>query len=194
VTLPTLGTSPAATRTVFKLADLPFTPVEEIAGRCLAQAGDVELVVISGGEPLLQAAPLIELIRLLQDAGKRIEIETNGTIAPPAELVGNVEFRCSPKLASAGMPASRTINPEALQAMDAAGAAFKFVVTSPADLDEIDELVETYGLRDIWLMPEGRDAQTIVSRLAWVFDEAVIRGWSVTPRIHVLAHNDRRAV
>jgi len=40
-------------------------------------------VCITGGEPLLQAEELYELVQLLRSAGFRITVETNGSLAPP---------------------------------------------------------------------------------------------------------------
>lgn len=45
------------------------------------------LVVITGGEPLLQQHTLAPFIDALLKAGRRVEIETNGTITPDAVLV-----------------------------------------------------------------------------------------------------------
>lgn len=39
-------------------------------------------VIITGGEPMMQASPLQELINLLEKGGKRISIESNGSYSP----------------------------------------------------------------------------------------------------------------
>src|SRR5919197_2663416 len=41
-----------------------------------------ELVVITGGEPMLQHDKLVELVAQLVEMQRRVEIETNGTIVP----------------------------------------------------------------------------------------------------------------
>lgn len=54
------------------------------------------LVVFSGGEPLRQNIGLA--VRALTDAGYTVQIETNGTLPPPASLIPeDVTFVCSPK-------------------------------------------------------------------------------------------------
>ena len=74
------------------------------------------LAVLTGGEPLMQQRALIPLAHALVSLGKRVEIETNGTYPPTAELTSlGVHFNVSPK-PNADMPASRTIRPGALEA------------------------------------------------------------------------------
>ncbi|MFC9487922.1 7-carboxy-7-deazaguanine synthase QueE, partial [Streptomyces hydrogenans] len=116
----------------------------------------VELVVITGGEPLLQQRNLVPLVRRLLDEGRRVEFETNGTVMPdPALLVDSVRFNVSPKLASFGMDEAKSIVPSVLQAFAASGrASFKFVASSVADIDRIAELVDQHGLAPVWVMPE----------------------------------------
>lgn len=53
-------------------------------------------VVITGGEPTLQLTRT--LVGLLHDAGKFVQIETNGSIALDPELVEDIDWiTCSPK-------------------------------------------------------------------------------------------------
>jgi organic radical activating enzyme len=58
--------------------------VEEIAAELGALAPDCRWVVLTGGEPALQVDA--ELIDALHAAGYRLAIETNGSVALPAEL------------------------------------------------------------------------------------------------------------
>jgi 7-carboxy-7-deazaguanine synthase len=46
----------------------------------------VDLVVVTGGEPLLQQRRLVPLLRACRDRGWEIEVETNGTLAPGPEV------------------------------------------------------------------------------------------------------------
>ena len=128
--------------------------------------------------------------------GRRVEIETNGTIAPLPELAEIVDqFNVSPKLSrfGAGMPASRRIKPEALRAFAATGrAVFKFVVTDVAELDEIDALAAGYGLAPVWVMPEGTDAAVVTTRLRALADPAIRRGYHLSTRLHLVLWGDQR--
>ncbi|MER6912677.1 7-carboxy-7-deazaguanine synthase QueE [Streptomyces sp. NPDC000594] len=156
----------------------------------------VPLVVVSGGEPLNQQKRLLPLVRALRADGCLVEIETNGTVAPSAELIRlGVRFNVSPKLAHAGDPATRRLVPDALRALaEVPGTAFKFVCRGTADLDEVAEIERRYGTSPVWIMPEGRTADDVERRLSALGDETVARGWNLTTRLHVAVWGDRRGV
>lgn len=155
-----------------------------------------DLLVITGGEPLLQRKSL-SCFDAIYDY-KRVEIETNGTVNPGHLLFReNVWFNVSPKLAHSGNPQSRTFVPQAMHEL--AGherAIFKFVVQSRDDLDEIENWIEATRMYDspIYIMPEGTHpldlAQHMPSTLA---DEVVKRGWNLTTRLHTLMWGNERA-
>lgn len=156
----------------------------------------VDLVIVSGGEPLSQQRPLVPLLRLLNQHGIAVDIETNGTRGLLPGFAGMVRrFVVSPKLSHSGDPASRRIVPGALTSLLSSGKAdFKFVVRSVADLDEVDRIVRDNGLHRIWIMPEGRRADDVLRTLREIADDVVRRGWNLTTRLHVLAWGDMRAV
>lgn len=156
---------------------------------------DTELVVITGGEPLVQQRKLAPLVTRLLDAGRQVEFETNGSIAPIPELLcDRIQFNVSPKLASSGVIESQRIAPEALSALAQANSVFKFVITADhreADLAEAYELVSTYALRRVWLMPEGATRETVVAGLHALAEPALQRGWGLATRLHIeLWEND----
>lgn len=155
----------------------------------------VELVVVTGGEPLLQQRTLARLARALVLGGYRVEVETNGTLAPGDELVEYVElFVVSPKLAHAGMMPSQRIRPDVLRRFeDVGGAVLKFVVTTPQDLDECDRVRRHAPELPAWVMPEGRDAKTLDVRMRLLAGEAIRRGYHVSDRLHVRLWGDQRA-
>lgn len=154
------------------------------------------LAVITGGEPLLQQEALLPLVTALTEAGRRVEVETNGTVIPTAELAAQVTvFNVSPKLAGFAAPgdADRRINPEALRYFVASGkAVFKFVASGLADLGEIAAVEERFGLAPVWVMPEGTDTDTVLGRMREVADAVLARGWNLTTRLHVLLWEDTR--
>jgi organic radical activating enzyme len=155
-----------------------------------------ELVVITGGEPLVQQRRLPPLVQGLVAAGRRVEVETNGTIAPRFGLESLVsQFTVSPKLArfGAGMPPTQRINPAVLAKFVATGrAVFKFVVSHPAELDEIAWLTDAHGLAPVFVMPEGTTAAEVTARAAALADPVLARGFHLTTRLHVLLWGDRR--
>ncbi len=166
--------------------------VEQVLGWALDH--DAELMVITGGEPLLQQRRLLPVTAALARAGWRVEIETNGTVAPDAALVETLTaFNVSPKLANSGVAERRRIRPEALARFVATGrAVFKFVVTDPGDLDEVGELVGRFGLHPVWIMPEGTDPDTVLTRLRELAEPVLARGWNLGNRLHIVLWRDER--
>ncbi|MGH3900351.1 MAG: 7-carboxy-7-deazaguanine synthase QueE [Pseudonocardiaceae bacterium] len=165
-------------------------PVTEIASWVRAQA--VDLVVVTGGEPMLQQEAVQRLAELCAPA--RVQVETNGTRIPTASLGTVVElFVVSPKLANSGVARHRRIVPAALRTLAATGSlAWKFVAVGPADLDEIDALVTAYGLAPVWVMPEGTTEEQILARARSLVDPVLDRGWHFSLRLHTLLWGDRR--
>ncbi|MFF2806341.1 radical SAM protein [Streptomyces sp. NPDC058000] len=157
---------------------------------------EVPLIVVSGGEPLSQQRRLLPLLRELRAAGRKVEIETNGTVVPRDDLVAlGVRFNVSPKLSHSGDPESRRIVPAALRAFAAVpDTAFKFVCRNKSDLDEVASLVDRYGTRPVWIMPEGQVPTEVGRHLSALGDDVVARGWNLTTRLHVAVWGDRRGV
>lgn len=156
---------------------------------------DVDMVVVTGGEPLLQQSELEALLRAFKARGMRVEIETAGTIGPAMadDLVDR--WNVSPKLANSGNPLERRYKPEVLRGFESTGrAAFKFVVCEPSDLDEVESIVRDCGLTNVWIMPEGTNASTLLRRSAELADDVVKRGWNLSSRLHILLWGDRRGV
>jgi organic radical activating enzyme len=151
---------------------------------------DVPMVVITGGEPLLQQRALVELLPALSP--RRIEVETAGTLAPSAELVALVDqFNVSPKLANSGNPVEQRWKPDVLRAFQDTGKAiFKFVVTGVEELEE----VAAFDVAPVWVMPEGTSAEVVRERLAALVEPVLARGWNLTPRLHVELWGDKRGV
>ncbi len=152
------------------------------------------LLVITGGEPLLQQRRLVPLVRAARDRGWRVEVETNGTLAPVAVLGALVDrWNVSPKLASSGVDLDLRWQPEALRALAATGRAVaKFVVASPSELDEVAAVAEAGHLTEVWIMPEATDAETVVRRLGVLAPDVLARGWNLSDRLHVLLWGDER--
>jgi 7-cyano-7-deazaguanosine (preQ0) biosynthesis protein QueE len=157
-------------------------------------AHDAALVVITGGEPLIQHRNLLPLVAALHEAGRQIEIETNGTIAPDAALLSLVSrLNVSPKLAGSGVPADRRIRPTALRALRECGkAVFKFVIADDTDIAELIELQARYAFDPVWVMPQGVSEQTVLAGLRALAVPALAQGWNLSPRLHVLLWGDER--
>ncbi|MEZ5743392.1 MAG: 7-carboxy-7-deazaguanine synthase QueE [Sphingomonadaceae bacterium] len=164
----------------------------EVADRIAALAQP--RLVVTGGEPLLQAPALARMLALLPET--IVEIETNGTVAPPPaldKLVG--QYNVSPKLAHSGNPADLALIPECLAAWAANERAFfKFVVTAPEDLAEVDALVAAHAIPParVYLMGEGRDSATLRARAGWIEAACIAQGYNFTDRLHIHLHGDSR--
>jgi 7-carboxy-7-deazaguanine synthase len=158
------------------------------------EAMGVDMLVVTGGEPLLQGRALLPLLAAAGERGWRVEVETNGTLAPPPELVSAVaQFNVSPKLANSGIAEERRLRPAALATLrDTGRAVFKFVAAGVADLDEIEALARDRGLDPVYVMPEGTTAEVVTARLRELAGPALERGFHVTPRLHIVLWGDGR--
>lgn len=152
------------------------------------------LLVITGGEPLLQRTGLAVLLTQLTDPAWRFQFETNGTVSPGL-LVHDprVEFVVSPKLANSGDPAAARLQPAVLREFaDLArrGRAWlKVVCAEPADVVAALELAATYDypLERLWVMAEGITAADHLDTLTRIADTAVAAGVHLGTRLHLLA-------
>lgn len=154
-------------------------------------------LIVTGGEPLMQQARLVELVALLP-AGLVLEVETNGTFVPAPELAARVDqWNVSPKLSNAGGPEPRRLRPDALAALAATGRAWlKLVVRTEADFAEADALVARLGWpaeRVLW-MPQASTRSELVERSALVRTACESRGLRFSPRLHVERWDGRRGI
>jgi organic radical activating enzyme len=154
------------------------------------------IVVISGGEPLLQAGNLSRLCYNLREYNNEVHIETAGTIVPDGHFDGSVsQYNVSPKLENSNNRLEKRHVPEALSffAQDPR-AWWKFVMTSPADFLEIDSIVELYHIptNRVMVMPEGTTAWQNIDTGRKIINEAKARGWGLTFRSHILLWEDER--
>ncbi|WUH97755.1 7-carboxy-7-deazaguanine synthase QueE [Spirillospora sp. NBC_00431] len=154
----------------------------------------VDLIVVSGGEPLLHRDTLVTLTHRATSQSRRVEIETNATIRPGSDLIAaGARFNAAPKLASSAMPRKKRIKPDAISELrDSGQARWKFVVCGPNDLAEIAELQQEFGLTEIWLSPEGTTPASVIERMRMAADAALTHGWNLTTREHVLIWGDER--
>lgn len=167
-------------------------PVAEVAER-IAALGQSRLVV-TGGEPILQAGPLAELLDALP--AMTVEIETNGTTRAPPRLDARIgQYNVSPKLAHSGNPADLALVPERLAAYAADPRAwFKFVIAESGDVAEVRALQTAYAIPSerIFLMPEGTDSATLRARQDWLVPLCLEHGYRLSDRLHIHLFGDTR--
>jgi 7-carboxy-7-deazaguanine synthase len=75
---------------------------------------------------------------------------------------------------------------------------FKFVVTRPEDVEELESMLAALG-RDIprhkvLLMPEGVTHEQIRRRAGWLGELCKARGYRYAHRLHVELYGNRRGV
>jgi len=156
------------------------------------------LVVISGGEPLLQWQGLQELVLRMWELNSRwnFAIETSGSVHPQglAEWGTSIQWTVSPKLSGSGNEFELRHNEEAILTLMDIGADFKFVVTDPQDLLEVRDFAAHIRLPEdrVWLMPEGTTVNAVLENGRRCADAALSYGWNLTLRQHVLLFGDER--
>ena len=174
------------------------TIVAEVAGHKASH------VVVTGGEPMI-AEGVVELTERLRGEGLHITIETAGTLHRPlaCDLMS-----ISPKLANS-IPREREggrwaaqhdrlrYQPDVLKKlMSECEYQLKFVVSAPADLEEIGAILKAVDAdrSRVILMPEGIDAETLRERSVWLAEICKREGFRYGPRLHIELYGNRRGV
>ncbi len=124
-----------------------FASSDAIVRQVRALGGDCPMVVLTGGEPLAQSETS-ELITALRAAGKRVHIESNGTV--PVDLPEDVWLTVSPK---------ERLHPT----MAARANEVKLIVDGRVP----DEWLRAFKTRAIptFLQPEGNKASNVALAL-----------------------------
>ena len=150
-------------------------------------------LVITGGEPMLQQRNLIGLIETLLPYWT-VEIETAGTIIPISSL--NIlisQYNVSIKLSNSDNAVSKRIIPDVIhQFVNNGKSIFKFVVSDIYDFIEIDALVKEYGMKDVYIMPEGTTSDDINAGLRTLVPHVIERGYKLTTRLHTQIWGNNR--
>lgn len=207
------------------LCDTPFASfdtrnekrisTETVKQIILNNLGMLNHLVISGGEPFIQAAGLAKLIQSIRkDKNIHVAIESNGTLYNE-ELVNEVDFfSLSPKLKNsvptkAKMDKTKVILPfEPEQAehirrnikvlqqiIDHANAhpgkdfQLKFVVQNHDELQEIEDTflahLTAWKPDDVVLMPLGSTPEELEQTRMIALEAAIERGWRFSPRLQI---------
>ncbi len=173
--------------------------IEAIAER--AKAYGASHAVVTGGEPMIAEG----VVELTQRLGMHVTVETAGTVFKPVKCD---LMSISPKLSNS-TPRERDggrwaaqhdrlrFQPEVLERLMGEFAyQLKFVLTAPADLEEIVRIVEVSEAdrERVVLMAEGTEAVTLAERGRWIAEIAKREGFRFSPRLHVDLWGNRRGV
>ncbi len=174
---------------------------EEIAGRVFLLGQ--QHVVITGGEPM-QQTEISQLTKILNDYDYQITIETSG--------IFDVHVHCdlmsiSPKLRNS-KPAGAGDVPRVQQHEDMRHRPdvvqqlirrheyqLKFVVDTPADMDEVEEyLADLQGVSPerVLLMPQAIDTETMKKKAKWISAFCEAKGFSFCPRMQIFWYGHKR--
>jgi 7-carboxy-7-deazaguanine synthase len=167
------------------------------------QNGNDVHLVITGGEPLLGWQALYpELLthKRMQDL-RNLTFETNGTQHLHSEfkyflkdnyhvMRDGVTFSVSPKLSASGEQWTEAIKPEVIKEYQQVGYTYlKFVIDKLEDFNEVDEAVNEYRqhgfVGPVYVMPVGGTDKAYFSNTKHIADEALVRGYRYSPRLHV---------
>jgi len=154
------------------------------------------LIVISGGEPLLQKESLVALLDYLAPMGYWFEIETAGTRSPGplASPIWPISWNVSPKLEHSGNTVIERYHPQVLRQFNDLGANFKFVASMAGHLDEVEAIVKDCDLDQtrVWIMPEGTTVEETIENARKIVNGVIRRRWKLTMRTHTLLWGDQR--
>ena len=157
------------------------SPILELVQKCASF--DAKLVVLTGGEPLRQN--IGPFCRLLLNAGKDVQIETNGTLFNK-EIPKEVRIVCSPK--------TSTINSMMRQRAD----AFKYVVEKEWTNDQdglptrvlgnelsIARPPERFPRKEIYIQPmDVQDPEVNHQNAQYAISVCMRFGYRFCPQVH----------
>ncbi len=166
------------------------------------KASPAKHIILTGGEPAMYRLDKLAVV------GKKMHVETNGTILPtkPFEMalpngkkilreameravIEQFHWVVSPKMANAG----ELLDEQALlywKTMD--DCIFKFIIQTKSDIDAVDNLVQKWALpkEKVYLALEGN---TVESQLnGKLVDEIITQGYHFSPRLQVMLWGDKR--
>jgi 7-carboxy-7-deazaguanine synthase len=160
-----------------------------------ASAFPCRRLVLTGGEPL-ESPLFVPLLRALSGSSFALEVETSGTLPPPAGADRAIQWNVSLKLAGSGVDEAKRICPDAIRGFLSREAWWKFVVADEGDVSETLGLAERFALPRgrILLQPEAMRREDLVERSPWVVEACKRHGFRFSPRLHVLLWGARRGV
>lgn len=155
-------------------------------------------VVITGGEPMVHQE-VSKLATGIHSKGFHVTVETAGINFQenlPVDLMS-----VSPKLSNAKPQGGDADQDSYLvihvlnKLMGDYDYQFKFVVDTPADLDEIAEVLgqlDQVDLYKVYLMPQATKTQEYLEKSKWLVEYCKQTGFSFSPRLQVMLWGSQR--
>lgn len=185
--------------------------VEEIVQIVNQNRGHITHIVITGGEPFLQAEALRELCHQLKTVAPfHLTVETNTTLYDETVAQYIDLFSMSPKLSGSIPPPPHAdqhdklrLRPENIQAFISHarkhGKDFqlKFVYSSEADIVEIKTLLtqlHDWKKEDILLMPMGTTPEELTLTIPKTLEHCIQNGWRFCDRLHISLFGNKQGV
>lgn len=162
--------------------------IEATVDEILERVGDMKNVCVTGGEPLLQK-DMPELLNRLVREGKRIVLETNGSmdlsdVPDSPNILISMDIKCP---SSKMQDKMRITNLRILSSKD----QLKFIIADNKDLYYAIKFIQDHPVKaNVIFSPMGG------TNLKWLADEVVSRRLDVRvlPQLHKIIWGDARSV
>lgn len=181
--------------------------VDDIESTVRKNTGAIRHIVITGGEPFLQANELKSLCsRLKKNNFYHLTVETNATIFDAAAAHYIDLFSLSPKLSSSHISSSHaptSLRPDIIQAFincavkNNKAFQLKFVHACEEDIRDIRELLgklQGWKQEDVLLMPLGGTPDLLRSNSQKTLEHCILNGWRYCDRLHLSLFGDKAGV
>lgn len=161
----------------------------------LAASNSVDLIVFTGGEPLIHLE-FMQVAAALSEFFK-VQIETNGSKLENLNIgafnLKNSTFVVSPKLANSRNNFDYS---SSITRISGANLWFKFVIGCKADIDDVLAFMFTYKIPKsrTYFMPLGESLEQISALAKNVWEACIQNGVKYSDRLHIRIYNDKRGV
>ena len=150
-------------------------------------------VVLTGGEPML-VPDLVALTKKCHELGRRVTIETAGTVDQPVECD---LMAISPKLSNSvpddpqwrDRHEQARFRPEVIRTLlSRYRCILKFVIDRPEDVEEVIRWMSEIPEAEpdiVWLMPQARTREQLSEKSDWLRRLARRHGFNYSSRLHI---------
>lgn len=163
------------------------------------------LIVVTGGNPLIhqKTSGFKLLLTTLVSKGYLIEMEDNGTIIPDDYILSLdlPYYHITPKLSTSGNSLHSREHRDVIEkyidiAKNGSRVVFKYVVSTKEDFEEVQTLVEKYGIdrKFVWIMPKGISSKELMDKSELLAELSKCAGFNFTPRLHIMLWGNERGV